>query len=439
MEIESPSRRSGSCGRFAVGGCSVILLVAAFWWIIAQTPPAVRIPTPVMPNPNAFNTFQLAASQMLESKKIDNAATTPEAARRAGVPMLTLADREKLSAENAPALATLREGLDQQYMNPPSRSFNTLMPYFAKFRGLARFLAFDSALHSAKGDYRGAARSSIDSIAMGGQIPHGSTVIGGLVGVACQAIGRRPLWQLVDHLNAAQSTEAVRRLEKIRQNEFSEADILQEEKWAGQAGLMEFFRSKNPGNLFAMMSSSPQTPQNPAFNSAASSLFYLIYSKQRIMNDYTVFMDAEIKRARQPYRAKKGAEPKPLDPFVEILAPVSDGMIIRSQVNRSQNGLLETTIALRAYKLLHGAYPASLADLSPQIMKTQPTDPFASGQPFQYRRNGAAYILYSIGPDGKNDGGKAIDSGPIPGQTGNQRYRIEPESDGDIVAGKNLY
>src|SRR4051812_46587965 len=108
MASSGRSRRKTSNGQIAGGGCPIALVGAAIWWMAAQTPPAVRIPAPVMPYPNAFYAFQSAASQLLESKKIDNASYSPEAARSAGVPVTTLAERERLVAENAEALATLR-------------------------------------------------------------------------------------------------------------------------------------------------------------------------------------------------------------------------------------------------------------------------------------------------------------------------------------------
>ena len=65
-------------------------------------------------------------------------------------------------------------------------------------------------------------------------------------------------------------------------------------------------------------------------------------------------------------------------------------------------------LALRAYRLEHGAYPATLAALTPAYLKQIPNDPFAASGPLHYKRQGSKYVLYSIGPDGKDDGGKPI-------------------------------
>lgn len=51
-----------------------------------------------------------------------------------------------------------------------------------------------------------------------------------------------------------------------------------------------------------------------------------------------------------------------------------------------------------------GAYPARLEDLAPRFLDRIPTDPFTGG-PFVYERRGAGYLLYSFGPNGRDDGG----------------------------------
>ncbi len=73
--------------------------------------------------------------------------------------------------------------------------------------------------------------------------------------------------------------------------------------------------------------------------------------------------------------------------------------------------LLMTMLALRAYKLDHqGSYPQTLGGLTPKYLSAVPLDPFADQAPFQYRpvKGGASYLLYSIGPDGIDNGGSPI-------------------------------
>ena len=61
--------------------------------------------------------------------------------------------------------------------------------------------------------------------------------------------------------------------------------------------------------------------------------------------------------------------------------------------------------ALERHHLAHGRYPKTLQDLAPTALKSLPVD-WMSGQPFRYRPTGdGRFELWSVGPDGKDDGG----------------------------------
>jgi hypothetical protein len=64
--------------------------------------------------------------------------------------------------------------------------------------------------------------------------------------------------------------------------------------------------------------------------------------------------------------------------------------------------------ALAAYRAEHGTYPAKLTELVPKYVKTVPEDIFISA-PLHYRREGGGYLLYSLGPNGKDDGGRGME------------------------------
>jgi hypothetical protein len=72
-----------------------------------------------------------------------------------------------------------------------------------------------------------------------------------------------------------------------------------------------------------------------------------------------------------------------------------------------------TAIALKRYELRNGKPPPDLAALVPEILPSVPIDPM-SGKPLCYRLNAdGTYVLYSVGDDGKDDGGD-----PSPAQPG---------------------
>jgi hypothetical protein len=73
--------------------------------------------------------------------------------------------------------------------------------------------------------------------------------------------------------------------------------------------------------------------------------------------------------------------------------------------------MLVTAIALERYKLRQGRYPTRLADMTPVILQEVPND-FMDGKPLRYGlRDDGTFLLYSVGEDGKDDGGDASPTG----------------------------
>lgn len=71
----------------------------------------------------------------------------------------------------------------------------------------------------------------------------------------------------------------------------------------------------------------------------------------------------------------------------------------------------EVALVLAACKAEKGKYPETLTDLKPRYLKKIPNDLFIE-KPLHYKRTGEGYLLYSVGPDMKDDGGKGRDDGP---------------------------
>jgi hypothetical protein len=130
----------------------------------------------------------------------------------------------------------------------------------------------------------------------------------------------------------------------------------------------------------------------------------------------------------------------PTDPINRALLPVFAQARLKDVDCETQDGLLLVTLALHAFQLEQGHSPAALTELVPTYMKKLPDDPFAVQGTFKYRVKGQSYVLYSVGPDGKDDGGTPIDDVRQAGSGNrNARYFVNPGSVGDIVAGKNIF
>ncbi len=97
--------------------------------------------------------------------------------------------------------------------------------------------------------------------------------------------------------------------------------------------------------------------------------------------------------------------------MIELLTPA----IARIQGAYDRASQLESNLhlafALAAYRADTGKYPTKLADLAPKYLPVVPSDIF-TGQPLVYKPTEAGYLLYSVGQNGKDDGGTGPDDDP---------------------------
>jgi len=341
-----------------------------------------------------------------------------------------MAAADALILQNKGALSAARQSLAFPYQSPPIRSFTQIMPYLAKFRSMARVTAFQAEVDARRGDYHGATSSLLLAIEMGSRIPRGGVLIHLLVGQACEAIGRKPFWPDIGKLDASDCRLVVKTLDNVDAHRTTYVECLTQEKWLGESGLQEIFRSPNWKSSLTSLAgntnnSSPQQIQMAIRNS--------MIGKRRVMEDYIAHMDAAIAAAKGPYGTRSASTPTDL--ISDLLVVDDIPARFRLTFGETQNRLLMTACALRAYELdHHGQYPTTLAQLVPAYLPSVPLDPFTASSPLSYRRTCAVYALYSVGPDTRDDKGVAVYD---PSKTGPQAHRVEVDAKGDIVAGLN--
>jgi len=131
---------------------------------------------------------------------------------------------------------------------------------------------------------------------------------------------------------------------------------------------------------------------------------------------YLELMDRGIKEAALPYRKLVHIHPS-LEETIDRLPRMPPRLItalLLPVLSRAQSSrdraianlkLVQIALLLKAYRAEHGGYPSSLQQLGGIKGRPPPTDPF-SGKPFVYSRDGAGFLVYSWGPNLKDDGGK---------------------------------
>lgn len=101
--------------------------------------------------------------------------------------------------------------------------------------------------------------------------------------------------------------------------------------------------------------------------------------------------------------------PRPLPSYgilAKMLLPALDSAFRKSLSVQHQLEMAKLAIALERFYVAHLSYPESLPDLTPSYQESAPRDPM-TGEGWSYQRleEGQGFVLYSKGPNGRDDGG----------------------------------
>jgi hypothetical protein len=372
----------------------------------------MSLATPAPPSPNAFDEYNTAYSLFKNRDDVDNAIADPAVSKH----KYSKQKKRRLVSENQAMFDAIDKALTHEYQQPPINSFNALSPYWKDYREMARALHLRATTRAADGDWDGSATSSLTAIQMGAHISHAGGVISDLGGIACQSIGRKSAWKSVSHVSLGSAKKDALLLNSLEQKTVPLPDVLKEEKRSFVACMIDLRRHPN--------SASSLRGGNDLLNI--------------VISDYCSYMDSCIAISKHSYRASLRIQPPPMpwyDPLISIFTPIFSPLQMATTKACTLNRMLEIEFALRAYYLEHGKCPASLTELAPSYLPNIPADPFAETGTFQYKVKPGGYLLYSIGPDGVDDGGKPICDPQKPQES---RYFVhDKDQKGDIVAGIN--
>lgn len=377
------------------------------------------------------------------SKLIESATPSVDPAEDASPPQdakgwagrYSLARKEAWLKQNAAGFALFDKALHAPLLPKHVEQYGLIlnMSRGAVLRQLARELIADVHAREMRGDWSGAAQRRLDILQVGNDDGAEGMLTDSLVGIAIQSIGINEASASVGRLTSPQAHAVIKRLDGLLQQRLRLSSALIGEKKYGHKQWNEVLAQPNwrdPKRFDDL--SLTQRAELKTIKPAA------------LMKAYDSEMDRQIKVARMPYSKMRQQSGPASTSLVAALAhdwPASAGFVFaRTDV---ANLTWLTAIALQAYKLERGAYPQTLRGLVPGFLPRVPIDPFSGIAPLRYRRTKNTYILWSIGPDGIDDGGK-----PVVDAASKRSRRVSPaappslpsifsESKGDYVSGKN--
>ena len=139
---------------------------------------------------------------------------------------------------------------------------------------------------------------------------------------------------------------------------------------------------------------------------------FMHVSYLRIMNDVTNFMKSPWWEENISTCSKIEKNIPRWDILSRLLVPHLGKCKIKHAVHMARVRVSQTAFSLMRHKLAHGKFPATLVECDAKFLPGQPVDPF-SGKPLVYRQEGNGFILYSIGANSKDDGGKPEPRGEL--------------------------
>lgn len=306
--------------------------------------------------------------------------------------------------------------------------FGTLLPNLAAFKSIARIFQLRAAARLESGDSSGALKDARMIFRFGEALQEDPFLITQLVRIAIENIGFKTLWiGLADHRwNDAQLVELLQILQK---RQFGPAFIRSLEGERAMAIETLDRALTGPGNIFVDLSFMNSLGSGDGVDSFLFSPgpfrpgMFLIpagwcrQSQLSLLNGYQrllVQARQELNPTNSGYRfAGKvgesstvlGPKRRPFDILVNMLLPALDKASTKAAVAETVTRLAITACALERFHLAHGEFPKTLDELAPQYVAVVPTD-YMTAQPLHYERTDDGwYRLWSVGQDGKDDGG----------------------------------
>jgi hypothetical protein len=392
--------------------CALGLGAVGYWKYATSVPPFVP-PLSPMPKPNGYERAINAVNRFSQLPRPPTTAHWPK-----GTP-------EQLRAQVGlvrPVLDDVRASFRLQWRSPPSLSFNDRFPEYAGFRECARCFSAESILARRRGDDGAAMQRSLDAMELGSRIPTVGAILARQVGMACHAIGFSQVEALVQRSPANVTAAALERVQRLRRRWPPIAETLEGERITMLSGLTQVFEDflRQPLNkqIGALASFQPGLGRWDTVRA-------VLIPRRIALANLDRYYRERIAESKKPSRRRRPI-PTPGDPWSQFLLQYGDDSpeyTWRFEWPATQLALLEVALAVRLYRLKHGRYPADLRAVRRQWLPSIPLDQW--DQPVAYRLKGGKPLVYSLGPDGKDDRGLAA----------NMRH-LGKTVHGDLVFGK---
>ncbi len=322
--------------------------------------------------------------------------------------------REEL-AKTQPALTAARTLADMPHGRHPIRYqrdvMSTLLPTVQESRRVTELLQYDILLRLQENDPEGALVACRAILNAGRSLGDEPIIICQLIRMAIQGMAQRQLERVLAQGQVSEPSLA--QMQKLLEEEEGHRVLLVAAR--GERGTL-------PHILQYLESGERSLNESIAFYSAmrgekASRLQVLSYRIMpgQVRTEFGHLLQLAnrwVEVARLPVEEQLAAvreleaQEKELPPLARSLAPAV-GKITHVCLRRhAETRCAVAALAAERYRLKHGRWPDKLDQLVPEFLTKPLLDPFDPGAPgLRLKRTEDGLIFYSVGPDGRDDGG----------------------------------
>ena len=347
-----------------------------------------------------------------------------------GALFYSLERREAWNEAAQPAWEGFAQAQNTETIDPIAPNFEG-DPNYGRLRELGRAKRAQSNLYRMRGEPENAVAAALDGVEMGIAMASGGALLGRWVSAAIvdnSIAAINDTDRLPDRLEAPVARAAMERLEQSIDRLVPWRASIERERDFRLAELQRAFESEDWRARYSW-----ETPADNWRERARRRLT----SRQRIAADIARAADTAADTHNVPYW-----RPTAPDGCARADRYGYQSARFVAALERTRLDLLLLRLALCAYRGERGAYPRFLGELNGDYLRRVPFDPFAIEPygPYRYSFADASYCLWSVGPDGEDDGGRpiAFERAPARGLPWNKGLpQVGPDSKGDIVAGEN--
>jgi hypothetical protein len=319
-----------------------------------------------MPSPNGVD-------DLVAAVKLLKAAGGSDRLWPSGGSQPDLRGEQAVAAANGPALARMRLGLSRECrIRPAMLAYST---QYRDVRELSRLLLAEGDAAASRGDLAAVVRAAVDAVRLGNAAANWGAVADAQVADACVRNGVWPLVRNLERLDAGQCLAAASGLtaEARRRPPISEAIL--RERLVQWKDLAQFPPQGWVGRWLL-------NPKRTELDLAG------------YQADWRREAD-KPQALRRPVSLRRGVWTSLMLPSLERAAYMHDA-------GTAHLRCLVAALRVRAYRLRRGTLPASLAEAG--VPRDMRTDPYTGGE-LKYQPAAGAFLLYSVGPNLRDDGG----------------------------------